>query len=115
MSDAMRVASRGRRGAVVGRRLPWTGSNFEALRSAHWQVHIYGPTDARAAVRFTRRLPVEFYVFHSVGRTALQPGRYYLVRPDGFVAAEAEPTEAASHFRSQLTSWGVNPDAVKAR
>ena len=114
MSDAMRVASRGRRGAIVGRRLPWTGSNFDALRSAHWQVHAYGPTDARTAVRFTRRLPIEFHVFRSVGRTALRPGRYYLVRPDGFVAAEAEPAGAASYFRGQLSAWGVNPDTVKA-
>lgn len=114
MSDAARLTSRGRRGAVVGRRLPWTGSNFGALRSARWQVHAYGPTDARAAVRFTRRLPVEFHVFHAVGRTALRPGRYYLVRPDGFVAAEADPAEAAQHFRSELSAWGVNPDALRA-
>ena len=112
MSDAARVASRGRRGVVVGRRLPWTGANFEALRSSRWQVHVYGPVNPRTAVRFTRRLPVEFHTFGSVGGTSLVLGRYYLVRPDGFVAAEADPQIAAGHFRAELSSWGINPDAL---
>src|SRR5205085_2567991 len=29
---------------VVGRRLPWTGDNFESLRSLQWQIHGYGVT-----------------------------------------------------------------------
>jgi hypothetical protein len=32
----------------------------------------------------------------------LRPDRLYLVRPDGFVAAEATPTEAAEVFRNAL-------------
>jgi 2-polyprenyl-6-methoxyphenol hydroxylase-like FAD-dependent oxidoreductase len=115
MSDAARLESRGRRGDVVGRRLPWTGSNFSALRSARWQVHVYGPSDTRAAVRFTRRLPVEFHAFASTGHTALEPGRYYLVRPDGFVCAAASPSDAAGQFRSELASWGVHPDDLTSR
>ena len=31
-----------RRDHVVGRRLPWTGDNFDVLRSMTWQVHGYG-------------------------------------------------------------------------
>ncbi|RLQ86486.1 monooxygenase [Mycetocola zhadangensis] len=112
MSDADRTARRGRRGAVVGRRLPWTGSNFDALRSARWQVHVYGPVNTRTAVRFTRLLPVEFHAFGSIGATALTPGRFYLVRPDGFVAAEADASGAAAHFRAELSSWGIDPDAL---
>jgi hypothetical protein len=112
MSEESRLSSGGRRGALVGRRLPWTGSNFDALRPARWQVHTYGPLDARAAVRFSRQLPVKLHAFGSTGPTALRPGRYYLVRPDGFVAAEASPTDAAEYFRRQLSSWGVHPDRV---
>ena len=112
MSEADRLTSRGKRGAVIGRRLPWTGVNFPALRSARWQVHVYGPVDQRVAVRFTRHMPVEFLEFDSVGATALQPGRFYLVRPDGFVAADADPSKAAEHFRRVLTDWGVDPDRL---
>ncbi|MCP2030314.1 2-polyprenyl-6-methoxyphenol hydroxylase-like FAD-dependent oxidoreductase [Okibacterium sp. HSC-33S16] len=114
MSDASREEGRGRRGPVVGRRLPWTGENLSALRSTRWQVHVYGPFDARAAVRFTRQLPVEFHAFATPGRTRLRPGRYYLVRPDGFVCAVADPAQAASYFRSELMAWGVDPDALES-
>jgi 2-polyprenyl-6-methoxyphenol hydroxylase-like FAD-dependent oxidoreductase len=110
MSDSQRLEHRGRRDVVLGRRLPWTGTNYEVLRSARWQVHLYGPFDVRAAVRFTRRLPVELHTFASTGDTALEAERYYLVRPDGFVAAIADPDEAAEVFRRQLSSWGVDPD-----
>ena len=48
MSDGARAARRGRRGRVVGRRLPWNGDNYDALRSMRWQVHVYGAVDAAA-------------------------------------------------------------------
>jgi 2-polyprenyl-6-methoxyphenol hydroxylase-like FAD-dependent oxidoreductase len=74
---------------VVGKRLPYTGgdpSNFDALRTMRWQVHAYGaPADLVA--RVADRLGVEHHVFPPA--EGLRADRLYLVRPDGFVAAEA--------------------------
>jgi 2-polyprenyl-6-methoxyphenol hydroxylase-like FAD-dependent oxidoreductase len=83
---------------VVGRRLPWTGGNFAVLRSLRWQIHGYGGIDAAQAPDLG--LPV--HVFDEAPQTGLRPGRLYLVRPDGFVAAEAAPAEAAEVFRAAL-------------
>lgn len=115
MSDDEERAARGRRDAVVGRRLPWTGSNHDALRSARWQVHVYGPVTPRARVRMSRLLPVEMHAFASVGATPLRQSRFYLVRPDGFVAADADAGDAVSaarQFRRELLEWGLEPDAL---
>ena len=49
MSEDARKA--GKRGRVVGRRLPWTGSNYDVLRSLDWQVHAYGSVNRRDAIR----------------------------------------------------------------
>lgn len=74
---------------VVGKRLPYTGgdpSNFDALRTMRWQVHGYGaPPDL--VTRVADRLGLEHHVFPPAER--LRADRLYLVRPDGFVAAEA--------------------------
>ena len=45
-------------------------------------------------------LPV--HIFAAAPQTPLGPGRLYLVRPDGFVAAEAAPADAAEVFRAAL-------------
>jgi 2-polyprenyl-6-methoxyphenol hydroxylase-like FAD-dependent oxidoreductase len=95
-ADARRAA-RGRRGAVVGRRLPWANGNHEALRSLQWQVHAYGGVDAE---RLRQRLDLPVHVFPPAPGTKLRPGRVYLVRPDGFVAAAATPEDAPAVFRS---------------
>jgi 2-polyprenyl-6-methoxyphenol hydroxylase-like FAD-dependent oxidoreductase len=73
--------------AVVGRRLPWTGANFDPLRSMQWQVHGYGVPE-RAVRRIARELGVEAHVFPRDPHRRLQPDRVYLVRRDGFVVAE---------------------------
>ncbi len=88
----------GRRDPVVGRRLPWAGDNFAPLRSLQWQIHGYGPMDAAQVPDLG--LPV--HLFPAAPRTALRPDRLYLVRPDGFVAAQATPAEAAGVFRRAL-------------
>lgn len=97
MTDGARVASRGRRGRVVGRRLPWTGENHAALQSASWQVHAYGPLadDARA---LGERLRLDAHSFPPDPEGRLTEGLLYLVRPDGFVAAAALPGDAARAF-----------------
>lgn len=86
--------SGGRRDPVVGRRLPWTGDNFACLRSLRWQVHAYGGVRASEV----EDLGVPLHVFPAAPGTPLREGRLYLVRPDGFVAAEAAPAEARSVF-----------------
>jgi 2-polyprenyl-6-methoxyphenol hydroxylase-like FAD-dependent oxidoreductase len=97
----------GRRGKVVGRRLRWTGGNFEVLRSARWQVHSYAAPDPPGSVGADAweelgRLGLELHRFPPAPRTALRPDLLYLVRPDGFVAAEAARPHAVDTFRAAL-------------
>ncbi|WP_433376108.1 FAD-dependent monooxygenase [Actinoplanes sp. CA-142083] len=92
-------SSGGRRDAVVGRRLPWAGENFAALRSLHWQIHAYGGVKAADVPD----LGVQVHVFPPAPSTPLQPGRLYLVRPDGFVAGEASPADAVRIFPPLMT------------
>jgi 2-polyprenyl-6-methoxyphenol hydroxylase-like FAD-dependent oxidoreductase len=95
--DAKRLAG-GHRDPVVGRRLPWTGGNYDVLRDARWQIHAYG--DLAPSEVPDLGLPV--HVFEAAPERGLQPGRLYLVRPDGFVAAEASPADAAKIFTDAL-------------
>ncbi|BCJ44850.1 2-polyprenyl-6-methoxyphenol hydroxylase [Actinoplanes ianthinogenes] len=88
----------GKRDPVVGRRLPWTGGNFAVLRSADWQIHGYGGVEGTEAPDLG--LPV--HLFPAAPNTPLQPGHFYLIRPDGFVASRAEPAEAEARFRHAM-------------
>jgi 2-polyprenyl-6-methoxyphenol hydroxylase-like FAD-dependent oxidoreductase len=95
-------APRRRRDAVVGRRLPWTGHNFDVLRAAEWQVHLYAADAAvtEGARTVARELELPLTCFPDIGATVLRPGVLYLVRPDGFVASAARPHDAVSAFTS---------------
>ncbi len=94
------------RDPVIGRRLPLAGDNFASLRSLEWQIHSYG---GRPTVP---DLGLPSHVYPEAPGTELRPGMLYLVRPDGFVAAVAEPDAAADAFRSALPSgWVLNPNA----
>ncbi len=94
MSDDAKA--RGRRGRVVGRRLPWTGGNFESLKQLTWQVHAYGETDPG----IEDKLGLPLTVFPPADpATGLREGLLYLVRPDGFVAAAATPDAAITAFQ----------------
>ncbi|WP_353826875.1 FAD-dependent monooxygenase [Agromyces sp. SYSU T0242] len=96
---------------VVGKRLPYVAgepSNFDALRSMRWQVHGYG-APATLVRRVATSLGLEHHVFPPApGR--LRSDRLYLVRPDGFVAAQASvpagrragPDTVPATFREQL-------------
>ena len=89
--DAKREAG-GHRDAIVGRRLPWAGDNYVVLRSLQWQVHAYGGITATDVPDLG--LPVHVFAAAS----PFTAGRLYLVRPDGFVAAQAAPADAAEVF-----------------
>lgn len=81
--------ARGRQGKVVGRRLPWNGDNYRDLRTMDWQVHAYGDVDAPTRERLQAALGVPVRWFPQVRNRLLRSGHCYLVRPDGFVLAEA--------------------------
>ena len=72
---------------VVGVRLPWTGGNYDVLRSMQWQVHGYGVPE-RAVRRIGAELGVEAHAFPPDPHRRLRVDRVYLVRRDGFVVAE---------------------------
>ena len=94
MAPGAEPAAGGRRDPVVGRRLPWTGDNFAVLRALRWQIHAYGGVTAAEVPD----VGVVVHIFPAAPRTLLRPGRLYLVRPDGFVAAESAPEDARRAF-----------------
>jgi 2-polyprenyl-6-methoxyphenol hydroxylase-like FAD-dependent oxidoreductase len=95
MSPRAKADAGGRRDPVVGRRLPWTGDNYDVLRELRWQIHGYGESPSTPAPDLG--IPVHTFP-EAPPATGLLAGHFYLVRPDGFVAAEATPAEAADVF-----------------
>ncbi|MBT1001254.1 FAD-dependent monooxygenase [Paenarthrobacter sp. DKR-5] len=106
MSDEEKAASGGKRDRVVGRRLPWTGPNFAPLQDLCWQVHAYGAADRERLTELGRRLGVPVHAFPAAADAGLEETKYYLVRPDGFVAAAAARGEAESVLAKALP-WTV--------
>ena len=102
MSDDARATRRGHRGRVVGRRLPWNGDNYDALRGLRWQVHVYGAVDAAVLRELRGQTPLPVAHFPVVRGHRLREGRCYLVRPDGFVAAAGPLAGAAAGIRRAL-------------
>ncbi len=102
MSEGARRASHGRRGKVVGRRLPWNGDNYDSLRAMTWQLHAYGRLDRRRVKRLARQLDLPFQVFPLLRNRKIRAGICYLVRPDGFVAVESPLDAAAENFSAHL-------------
>jgi len=94
MTPNAKAEAKGRRDPVIGRRLQWSGGNFEVLRDLRWQIHAYGGVDAADVPD----LGVPVHVFPPAPGTGLEPERLYLVRPDGFVAASSTVSEASDVF-----------------
>jgi 2-polyprenyl-6-methoxyphenol hydroxylase-like FAD-dependent oxidoreductase len=96
--------SAGRAGEVHGGdRLPWAGSNFAALTSLAWQVHVYGAASSRL-IQFCREqgLPLHAFPWSAEADSAgLARDALYLVRPDGYVAL-ADPTGDAARLAAYL-------------
>jgi hypothetical protein len=63
-------------------------SNFAALTSLDWQIHVYG--DAAGDIRALsdrRKIPLHVFAWHqAMEESGLQRDAVYLVRPDGYVA-----------------------------
>ncbi len=102
MSGRARAETSGRRGRVVGRRLPWTGQNFDSLKTLSWQAHVYGEINAARLEALRSELDVEVLAFPASVPKGLDGGRVYLIRPDGFVVAEAYPDQAAAVFADAI-------------
>jgi hypothetical protein len=63
-------------------------SNFAALTSLDWQIHIYGHAagDIRA-LSDRRKIPLHVFAWRpAMEGSGLLRGAVYLVRPDGYVA-----------------------------
>jgi hypothetical protein len=108
MAPGATAAAGGRRGRVVGRRLPFTGDNFGPLADLTWQLHAYGERGRDGATRVGHELGLPVHVFGSPGETLLREGLIYLVRPDGFVAAAATAPVAAEAFRRAMPQRSGN-------
>lgn len=102
MDERAEAGAKGRRGRVVGRRLPWTGTNHAALRSMRWQAHSYGPLDGGVASGLHDGLRLEVHVFDPAPQRGLRPGVVHLVRPDGFVAAAVPAQRAVEDLPAHL-------------
>lgn len=81
-----------------GDRLPWIpqqqgvgelGSNFDALKSLCWQLHVYGaPSPELLTWCAQTETPLHAFPFSSAARHAgVAEDAVYLVRPDGYVGA----------------------------
>ncbi len=90
-----RMPTQRRRDRIVGRRLAWNGANHDVLRSFTWQLHSYGADpDSLDLVADALGLDAHAFGVDPFGR--LRRDRLYLIRPDGFVAADSPPqTDAA--------------------
>ncbi|PJJ72883.1 2-polyprenyl-6-methoxyphenol hydroxylase-like FAD-dependent oxidoreductase [Diaminobutyricimonas aerilata] len=101
MRDEAKAERNGRRGTVVGRRLPTGPEEAEQLRSMRWQVHVYGDVPPGAVESAASRLGVPVHHHEQVPDHRLRRGWFHLVRPDGFVAAAA-PAERADRLATAL-------------
>jgi 2-polyprenyl-6-methoxyphenol hydroxylase-like FAD-dependent oxidoreductase len=109
-----RPLSVGRAGGVRGGdRLPWVGNgsdNYQALREARWQLHVYGAAQpALAGWCDAQRMPLHVFPFTAAHqRAGLRAQALYLVRPDGYVALASDaqgPDVVVRYFAARGLRW----------
>jgi hypothetical protein len=95
----------------VGRRLPWSGDNFEPLQSARPQLHFYGPAPETAREWLRRRQGLvelcELPVGAAVEAAGLREGVGYLVRPDGYISLEMDPFDPEEADAMLRVGWSL--------
>ena len=96
-----------------GQRLPWVktpeGSNFDALKSLRWQVHVYGAAHAELS-DWCIQQGLDLHVFahtRAAQKEGLAKTAIYLVRPDGYIGLALATFEPAD-LDSYASRW-VNP------
>ncbi|ULH14538.1 FAD-dependent monooxygenase [Deinococcus sp. KNUC1210] len=101
----------GRAGKLKGgMRLPWVrsaaGSNFDALKTLTWQMHVYGvPSPALLSWCGRWGVPLHVFAFSSAARRAdLLEDAAYLVRPNGYLGLAALHFEQSS-FDAYAQQW----------
>lgn len=106
--------SQGQAGQIGGGdRLPWVpagpGSNFDALQSLDWQLHVYGSPGPELLAWCARSdIALKVFAFSPAARRAgLAEDAPYLIRPDGYVGLAA-PTFDAARFEAYRARF-VNP------
>jgi 2-polyprenyl-6-methoxyphenol hydroxylase-like FAD-dependent oxidoreductase len=109
--------SRGTAGKLHGGdRLPWLNtsgdeaSNFAALASMDWQLHVYG--DSVAALKSladSRKIPLHVFPWNArMGRAGLLRNAAYLIRPDGYIGM-ADPSGRAASLGAYLDEINLRP------
>ncbi|MFH8251527.1 FAD-dependent oxidoreductase [Microbacterium sp. B2969] len=90
---------------ITGRRLPWTGDNYDVLRTFEWQVHGYG-ADPADVERTASAVGVGGHAFPADPHKRIPRGWLLLVRPDGFVAATTSSPQDASQLAGARDGHG---------
>lgn len=97
----------------AGERLAWVPTedghdNHEALADAKWQVHVYGEVrrDVRRGFQAKGFEVHKFEWSEAAKKRGLAEGALYLVRPDGYIGAEATGGDAETLFR-YISKWGL--------
>jgi 2-polyprenyl-6-methoxyphenol hydroxylase-like FAD-dependent oxidoreductase len=95
-----------------GDRLPWVEdlANFDKLQSLAWQVHVYGKADA-AVSQLSKDYGLQLHEFpwtNDCDEAGLKRDAFYLVRPDGYIAAAgtADQTPAAREILDRFKIRG---------
>lgn len=99
--------SEGQAGEVRGGdRLPWTGYNFEPLKSLDWQVHVYGMVRAEIRSLCSRlNLAVHSWPWApECARVGFVEDALYLVRPDAHVAL-ADESQSCDRLEAYWGRW----------
>ena len=103
--------SAGKAGHLAGGdRLPWVEdlANFDKLKSLTWQVHVYGK-ESPGAWQLATDHGFELNAYgwtNDCEEAGLKRDAFYVVRPDGYIAAAGEAGDVAE-ARGVLKRFGI--------